>query len=398
MTQRLSLLFLLLACATASPSQAALTPEQQLGKLLYRDKNLSLNKNQSCNSCHSLNFTGGEQAPGFIDPENFKKGTPVSSGSIPFAAGLLNAPSVGYAAYSPDFHYDADEGLYVGGQFWNGRSIDLIEQAKQPFLNPREMAMPNAAAVVGRLLKRKLYQRLFERVYDLDLRDKALIGSSEGINQIYDALAKAIAAFEKTRRFNKFNSKFDYFLAGKTELAPIERQGLELFNGKAGCSACHISEPSIALDGNTVPPLFTDFTYDNIGLPRNVNIPGNPEPDLGLGGRADIAAVDPNGEQIGKHKVMSLRNIELTPPYGHNGVLKTLEEVVHFYNTRDTLGSVADNNDSQFGKNGWPEPEVPVNMNADELGNLGLSQEEEKAIVAFLKTLTDNYPSGRNRK
>lgn len=398
MRSRLRLFFFFLVCTHALPSHALLTPEQRLGKLLYQDKNLSLNGNQSCSSCHSLSFRGGMPAPGFVDPDNVKKGTAVSSGSIPLATGALNAPSVSYAAYSPDFHYDPDEGLYRGGQFWNGRSVNLREQAKQPLLNPREMAMPNEAAVVGRLLKRKFYRKLFDGVYSLNLGDKAFVGSSEGIEQIYNAMAKAIAAFEKTRSFNKFNSKFDYFLLGKVDLTPIERKGLELFNGKAGCSACHSSEPSTAPDGRSLPPLFTDFTYDNIGLPRNVNIPGNPEPNLGLGGRADIAADDPNGEQIGKHKVMTLRNIELTPPYGHNGVFKTLEEIVHFYNTRDTLGRVADNNDSGFGKKGWPEPEVPVNVNVDELGNLGLSEEEEKAIVAFLKTLTDNYPMGHPSK
>lgn len=88
---------------------------------------------------------------------------------------------------------------------------------------------------------------------------------------------------------------------------------------------------------------------------------------------------------------MTLRNIALTPPYGHNGVLESLEQVVHFYNSRDILGTVRDNTDPRFGKSGWPQPEVLQNMNNSELGNLGLSPEEEKAIVAFLKTLTDDY-------
>ncbi|WP_305909622.1 hypothetical protein Q9L42_004495 [Methylomarinum sp. Ch1-1] len=143
---------------------------------------------------------------------------------------------------------------------------------------------------------------------------------------------------------------------------------------------------------STFPPLFTDFTYDNIGVPRNVNIPDDPEADLGLGGRADIAEQGPDGNEIGKHKVMSLRNIAITPPYAHNGVFKTLEEIVHFYNTRDVLGFVSDINDPQFAKNGWPAPEIEQNVNIDELGNLMLSAEEEAALVAFLKTLTDGYP------
>jgi cytochrome c peroxidase len=105
-----------------------------------------------------------------------------------------------------------------------------------------------------------------------------------------------------------------------------------------------------------------------------------------------ILPLDPAGNEIGKHKVMSLRNIAITPPYGHNGAFKNLEQIVHFYNTRDTLGPARDNNDIKFAKKGWPEPEVPTNINDSELGDLGLTEDEEKALVVFLKTLTDDYP------
>jgi len=204
-------------------------------------------------------------------------------------------------------------------------------------------------------------------------------------------MTKAIASFEKTRQFNKFNSKFDFYLAGVIELSAPEKAGLDLFNGKAQCALCHISEPGIAPDGTPFPPLFTDFTYDNIGVPRNTRIPGSPQPDRGLGARSDIAAIAP-GTELGKHKVMSLRNIAVTAPYAHNGVFATLEQVTHFYNTRDTLGSVTSDQSSGFGVTGWPAPEVADNVNVDELGNLGLSSEEEAKVVAFLRTLTDDYP------
>ena len=147
-----------------------------------------------------------------------------------------------------------------------------------------------------------------------------------------------------------------------------------------------------APDGSPFPPLLTDFTYDNLGVPRNETIPGNPEPDPGLGGRADIAAKDPSGSLIGAHKVMSLRNIALTPPYMHNGAFATLAEVVHFYNTRDTKSRVCSGiTDSGFGKDCWPRPEFPDTMNTSELGDLGLTAAEEADIVAFMETLTDNY-------
>lgn len=395
----------LLCCAVTGHAQRSLTDEQKLGKLLYKDINLSANRNQSCASCHALSSGATKTAPGFVDLRNVNTGAPVSLGSIAFATGTLNAPSVGYAAFSPLFHWDAGEGLYVGGQFWNGRASDLTEQAQKPLLNPAEMAMPNEWAVVSRLQENPVYQTLFADIYGSDLSavppiQDALFKQDTPmqVHDLYRQMAQAIAAFEKSAVFNKFNSKFDFVLAGMTEFTPVEQRGLALFNdeNKGNCAACHISEASVDDSGHTTPPLFTDFTYDNIGLPRNTRIPGNPEPDPGLGGRADIKKQDPNRDELGKHKVMSLRNIAITPPYGHNGVFATLEQVVHFYNTRDTLGRVSDNQNTGFGVSGWPAPEVLRNVNHDELGNLGLTADEEQAIVAFMKTLTDDYPAWGN--
>lgn len=369
-----------------------LNSEQKLGERLFKDKNLSFNKNQACASCHSLGIINNKSkisklVPGFVDPNNVKTGSAVSSGSIQGSTGNLNSPSVGYAAFSPEFHWDEEEGLYLGGQFWNGRASDLIEQAKKPFLNPLEMAMPSELAVINRIKKDNIYRRLFLNVYGLNINEP------QTFTQTFQLVAKAISAYEKSPVFNKFNSKFDYVLTGKTSFTSQEAKGFELFNreDKGNCAACHVSEKRITNDGRIEPPLFTDFSYDNIGLPRNVNIPGNPEPDLGLGGRNNLPNGSANNE-LGKHKVMSLRNIALTAPYGHNGSMATLEQIVHFYNTRDTLGYVSDINNPEFGKTGWPLPEVMDNVNQVELGILGLTAEEEKAIVAFLITLTDDYP------
>jgi cytochrome c peroxidase len=225
--------------------------------------------------------------------------------------------------------------------------------------------------------------------------------TQEEIEKNYNRVGLAIAAFEDSSEVNQFSSKFDLFEAGMVELTEQEAWGMELFNGdKAMCSACHPA------------PLFTDFTYDNLGVPKN---PDNPfykmdkiylpdgEPinplgadwiDFGLGGFLETLPVDyftnlgldkeeAVAENKGKHKVPTLRNVDKRPEmdftkaYMHNGVFKSLEEVVHFYNTRD----VED----------WPEPEVAENVNTDELGDLGLTPEEEAAIVAFMKTLSDGY-------
>jgi cytochrome c peroxidase len=406
------LIFLALSFSQTSALMASAADELLLGQLLFQDKNLSLNRNQACASCHglspanSISNAGSKLVPGFVDLVNVKTGNAVSSGSIVTRTGSLNAPSVGYAAYSPLFHWDAAQGLYVGGQFWNARAKNLTEQAKGPFLNPVEMAMPNAWAVVSRLQENPRYGVLFNSAYRLNLATlpkppQGAVGaltSPASVQTTYHLMAKAISTFEQSRFFNKFNSKFDYVLAGMTLFTPIERQGLNLFNAanKGNCAACHVSKAKRDEYGNIIPPLFTDFTYDNIGLPRNLKIPNNPMPNLGLGGRPDIAKVDIGRKELGKHKVMTLRNIAITPPYGHNGVFTSLEQVVHFYNTRDTLGRVTDNRQPGFAKTGWPKPEVANNVNARELGNLRLTAAEEAAIVAFLKTLTDDYPKWGN--
>lgn len=148
-----------------------------------------------------------------------------------------------------------------------------------------------------------------------------------------------------------------------------EQEGLDLFTGRAKCAHCH------TLGKGNNPDLFTDFKYDNIGLPPNPDIyvlTGSTFTDLGLG---DVLG---NSKHDGKFKTSHLRNVEITGPYMHNGVLTSLKEVVHFYNTRDIPGL-------------WPAPEVPDNLTSKFVGDLGLSDAEEDAIVAFMLTLTDGF-------
>ena len=191
---------------------------------------------------------------------------------------------------------------------------------------------------------------------------------------------------------NPFTSKYDYWLEGQAVLTEQEELGRQLFEGKGMCSACHISQPGPGGE----PPLFTDFTYDNLGVPKNPANPFYSMPrkwnrdgfdwiDPGLGGFLESAGYPEEVfmAQLGKHKVPTLRNVDLRPDpgfvkaFGHNGFFKSLEEIVHFYNTRDVEP--------------WPPPEVAANVNTDELGNLGLTADEEAAIVAFMGTLSDGY-------
>lgn len=376
-----------------------------LGQKLYNDVQLSARGNQSCATCHNPNPKGQRVVGTFVDdrrpptalidagwPANVPP--PVSKGSHAKLFGGRNTPSSAYAAFSPAFRFDQDNGLYVGGQFWDGREMSLAGQAAGPFRNPVEMAMADKKAVVLALQADVAYQNLFASAYstedgpfDLSQVDTS---TNQGALEAYDLMAKAIGEFEKTQLFNKFNSKYDYYLAGLESLAPFELKGLALFEGKAQCALCHISQPATAPDGGSMPPLFTDYTYDNIGVPKNsyIEILNGPQtPDKGLG----AAVGDPL--QDGKFKVMSLRNIAITAPYTHNGVFQTLNQVVHFYNTRDVLPAcTGGNTDPGFGVTCWPAPEVADNVNTGELGNLGLTLNQEKALVAFLKTLTDRDP------
>lgn len=345
-----------------------------------------------------------QPAKAFVDPTNIMNGTAVSDGSVDRLFGGLNAPSVGYAAFSPVFHFDFDEELFIGGQFWNGRAADLKVQAQGPFINPVEMAMPDEFSVIERLRENRKYVKMSKRLYDIDLTT-IQDAYPDDVLEAYKAMAGAIATFERTKRFNKFNSKFDYEAAGMTVYNASEQRGADLFDGIALCGECHTTE---GVEGDGTPALLTDFSYDNLGTPPNPQIPGQPAFDPGLLGNPNLDTVrggptDPS-EVEGRQKVMSLRNIALTAPYMHNGVFKTLEEVVHFYNTRDVLpkdpppgSGPADATNPEFGKIFWPKGEFNDTRNIDELGNLGLSEQDEADIVAYLKTFTDNYPSWGNK-
>ncbi|MCJ7662584.1 MAG: hypothetical protein MUO67_25850, partial [Anaerolineales bacterium] len=194
---------------------------------------------------------------------------------------------------------------------------------------------------------------------------------------------------------------------GNKVFSKKEWYGMQLFMGEnnnngileagegAMCAACHVADwtddpgnvivPAWSLDGS-IPPMFTDFTFDNLGVPKSDHplLAGNPV-DLGLG------AVVGEQEENGKFKVMTLRNIGLTEPYAHNGLFLKLIDITHFYNTRDLLDPCDDVEKPKPGKNCWPAPEYSETMNVDELGNLGLSDADEDALVKFMKTLSDGY-------
>lgn len=347
--QMLSLFTGLSLLALASTSHAALTPKEELGKLIFNDTNLSTPIGQSCASCHS-------PTTGFVDPDQF---LPTSEGVIAGRFGRRNAQTITYVSLSPEFRNL--NGVAAGGQLWDGRALNLVEQAKLPFLNPNELNNPDITTVVTKVCS-STYAGLFKQVYGIKSCRRNAIPTA------FNSIADAIAAFEMSSELNKFTSKFDIIRGDIGQLTPLEFEGRLNFRGF--CSGCHTLPSAFETAGP-----FSDFGYRNIGLPKNTEFPfsimDQTFVDLGLG------QVTGNPLHNGQFKAPSLRNIARTAPYMHNGVFKNLKDVVHFYNTRDIPGV-------------WPAPEVTANMDVT-IGNMGLTSAAEDSIVAFLLTLTDDF-------
>src|SRR5450759_127618 len=362
-----------------SSAERNLTRNEQLGKKLFFDTNLSTPSGLACAGCHGaeVGYTGPDAA--------INAAGAVYEVAVTGRFGNRKPPSAAYAGDSPILHLAGT--TWVGGMFWDGRATGwilgdpLAEQAQGPFLNPLEQNNASAQVVIDKVLASN-YRDLFLQVCtDSDTAKR------------YECIGRAIAEYERSKEVNPFSSKFDAYLDNKAKLTKQEKDGFRLFLGKGNCANCH----SVTPGRSSERPLFTDFTYDNLGVPRNPSNPFYNEPawnpagaawvDTGLGGFLQTAGYDETvwGPEWGKQKVPTLRNVDLRPTrkfvkaYSHNGYFKSLEEIVHFYNTRDVPGA------------GWPLPEVTDNINTAEMGNLGLNHGEELAIVAFLETLSDGY-------
>jgi cytochrome c peroxidase len=267
-------------------------------------------------------------------------------------------------------------------------------------------------------------------------------------NEAYDHWGHSVGAYEQSTQVSAFSSKFDAFIKGKYTMTADETAGYNLFNGKGNCNSCHVDGRGTTLQPGQVdtstnatanPPLFTCFGSANEGIPLNPRIPFyyedkpdasgfTPNPygfafrDLGMGTflrSGPGSAPNPNDQWTqfaptvdGQFQVASVRNVAMTPrqcstteagtgkPYFqkeffHNGYLKSLKQIVHFYNTRDT--SYAYPVTSGHCPAGtiekvtcWPMKEVPNNLDTT-TGMLGMTDQEEDQIVAFLETLTDGY-------
>jgi cytochrome c peroxidase len=237
-----------------------------LGEKLYFEKNLSMNKSQSCNSCHMV-----DKGRGGVDNE------PTSPGAFGKRGGR-NSPTTLNAGFQ-------------FAQFWDGRAATLEDQAKGPVLNPIEMAMPSTDVVIERLSADKTYTKMFKSAFPKD---------ANPIN--YDNYAKAVGAFERTLITR---DRFDDFLKGSDKaLSTVELKGLKTFLD-TGCTTCHNG------------PVIGGNSFMKLGL-----VNAYPSEDKG---REEVTK-DPNDRH--KFKVPMLRNIAITGPYFHDGSIKSLSEAV----------------------------------------------------------------------
>ena len=316
------------------PEDNPTTPVKvELGKLLYFDPRLSGDGSTSCATCHDPNHGWAKKrfmSPAYPENKHFR-----------------HSPTVLNVAYNTIM-------------FWDGRVKTLEEQAKKPIASPFEMNM-NYDLLEERLKKIPKYRELFRKAFPED---------KDPIN--IDNIAKAIAAFERTIVCN--DSPFDKYMRGdKNAMDELQIEGMKLFIGKAGCVQCHNG------------PNFTDEKLHVTGVPKNrveddvlvrvtrnfvVKSNGFKNPDrfdrdLGL------YFITKKEKDKGAFKTPTLRNVALTPPYMHNGVFKTLREVVEFYN-----------------KGGGNVPNKDPRLKP-----LNLTEEEKEALVAFLEALTcDTVP------
>lgn len=393
--------------ATATP---ALSPQAALGKLMFNDAALSASGRQSCASCHA-------PAVGFTAPDD---GPVPRGGAALDQVGPRNAPSAAYASFAPAFNLPASGTLAPngtpqpprGGQMRDGRFSSLAIQAQKPFTSSFEMANTDASQVVQRLRTRP-YLNQFTATYGaatLNNPDRALT-----------AIGAAIAAYESEGvEFHPFTSKYDAVLSGKASLTAREAAGLAAFrdNTRGHCDSCHTANPAPANAGAAAgKPLFTDFSFHNLGLPRNWAIPFNndnvPLPgyipangavlgathkyyDLGLCGpfRADLTG---NTPLCGAFKVPSLRNSALKRTYFHNGIFNNLSDVVSFYATRNRTPArwykKADGTADEL-YNDLPAAYRANVAPTDRAGALiapNLSATDIANVVAFLCTLNDGY-------
>lgn len=353
----------LLLAAPVSASDEALV---RLGSQLYFDTDLSRRRTQSCATCHA-------PERGFADPRDNGVGGAASRGDDGVALGSRQAPSIAYAAQVPRFTRDADGAR--GGLFHDGRADTLEAQAAEPLLNPLEMALPDRATAVARLREKPAYRSAFEQLFGTGILDDT--------QAAYDALTRALAAFERSSFFATYDSRYDRFLAGELELTIAEELGRRVFfSDLTNCMNCHLLEPGTVRRRES----FTDHRYHNIGIPPNPRLRAAGAisgPDGGLARRPGARSGD-----AGRFRTPTLRNVAVTAPYMHNGVFAELDTAIRFYNRYLVINDAVEINPETGAS--WGEAEISANLALDRLRQgQPLTAARIGHLVSFLRALTD---------
>ena len=341
--------------------------KEDLGKALFFDVNLSKNRTQSCATCHNPEAA-------FVDDRDNGVSKMASLGDDLKSLGDRQAPTASYAKFSPDFHFNAKKGFYVGGQFWDGRETSLEGQAGGPPLNPIEMGMGSKKEVVERIKENSYYVQAFKELFGEDI--------FKDDEKTYDAMTVAIATFERSNEFSPFDSKYDRYLKGEYDLTPLEDLGKSIFfsNNNNSCATCHVLKGE-----DKAGETFTNYEYHNIGTPANKTLRaknGVKDIDKGLAANPNIKIKD---ENLGKYKTPTLRNVAVTAPYMHNGVFKDLRTVVEFYDKYNNKERTL-NPETNLP---WDEPEHKDTISLKELKANAQNDRKIDALVAFMKLLTD---------
>ena len=377
----------------------------ELGRKLFFDPSLSASGKQSCATCHSPAHAYGPPNDAAVQtggPDMRRFGVR----AVPSLRYLEHNPtfSIGPTGTIPDNDAPAGEPLLPstessvpqGGLDWDGRADSLQDQALGPFLDPNEMANRSSDELFAKLQKAP-YADDFRQIFGADIFRQAELVVSEALF--------ALARFQiEDRSFHPYDSKYDYYLAGKVILSDREMRGLKLFENreKGNCASCHIN--SISKDG-VFRPAFTDYQFVALGVPRNPEIPANRDPgyyDLGLCGphRQGYEAT----AYCGLFKTPTLRNSATRRTFFHNGVFHSLEDVLHFYVERDTKpekwypqrrdGSINKYDDlPEIHRRSVDVVDVPFNRKRGDVP--ALNDSEIQDVIAFLKTLNDGYRLSR---
>lgn len=374
---------------------AALTPEQQqaFGEALFFDTSLSRYGNQACASCH-------DPGRAFADPRSLGAGAGASIGSDGTTIGQRNAPSLTYAAASPDLALNdtplvsplsrrrAGSTLQAnpadsirGGFFWDGRVPTLEQQVLTPFINAGEMGLHDLTELVERIDASGRYQAY------LDSGMPGRVPEADVLARVADALV----TYLRSDVFNSYDSRYDRFLRGEITATAQEMAGMGLFfsPGFTNCATCHQSSTTAYAPGE----LFSNHRYENIGSPVNrallaSNGLGDDFLDQGLAMNSAASADYDYADLNGRVKVPSLRNVAVTAPYMHNGVFTELATVVRFYNHYNESGSNGRVN-PETGKP-WGPPNNREGIATQKLrGGFPHSELQISALTAFLRMLTD---------